>query len=79
MHRRCRQLADQVCFMLTIRPSIRIKDFVKPDGGRVQNIRSFPGVPGQVGLSFANHKSPIDGSDMVLLGDREDSVESAAD
>ena len=55
-----------------------MENVMEPDGGFVVDVRPLPGVPGQPGLAFALDQAPVDGSDMMLLGNGQNGVKGAA-
>src|SRR5579859_6365170 len=72
------ELPDQVLLRLAVRRAVAVQNFVKPDLRLLQNVRPLPRIPRQVGLRFARDESPIDGPDLLLLGNRQNRVERAA-
>jgi len=72
------QLADDLDFLLPIGSSVRVKDFVKPDGWFFQNVWPLPGIPWKIGLRFTRYESPINGGDVMLFRNRQDCVERAS-
>src|SRR5450432_283272 len=52
---------------------------MEPYGRLVVNVGMLPGFPRKIGLSFTGDEAPVDGSDVLLFGDRQDRVEGAAD
>src|SRR5258708_38417682 len=73
------QLANNFGFTFAIRLAIRMKHFVKPYWWGLQNVGLFPRIPRQVRLRFAGNQAPVNGCDMVSLGDGQNCVEGAAD
>src|ERR1051326_7135356 len=74
-----RQLADDGRLLLAVRTAVLMKDLVKPNRGIAEDVGTLPRIPRQVGLRLAGDKSPVDGRAAVLLRDRQDRVEGAAD
>src|SRR5579884_2171426 len=73
------QFADQLSFAFTVGAAVRVKHFMEPDRRLLLNIRMVPGFPWQVCLRFADYESPVDGADVVFLGDGQNGVKGAAD
>jgi hypothetical protein len=72
------EFPDEVDLVLTVGGVVLAEDFVEPDGGLGEGVGARPGVPRVVGLGLAGDESPVDGRDVVLLGDRQVVVEGAA-
>lgn len=70
--------ADEGDFLFAVGLTVVAEDFVEPEFGFGLDVRLLPGIPGVPGLGFAGDQAPIDGGDLVLLGDRQDALEGAA-
>lgn len=72
------QLANNVNLPLAIWSPTPVEDVMEPDGRLFRHVRVLPGVPRQVGLALAGDKAPVDCGNVMLAGNREDGVKSAA-
>jgi len=62
-------LSEEIHFCLPVGSSVRAQHLVKPYRRLVENIGVLPGLPRIIRLRFTGDKSPVDGSDLLLLGD----------
>src|SRR5260370_33521775 len=73
------EMPDQVDFGLAVGGGVGMQDLVKPHRRLAENIRVFPGFPGQISLGFAADEGPVDGTDAFLFGDWQYRVKRTAD
>src|ERR1700683_764078 len=70
--------AKEVYFILLIRSAIGAKNVVEPDGGSAVDVRTLPRVPRKIRLRLPGNKAPVEGSNIVFLGDRQRTLKGAA-
>ena len=69
---------NNIHFALPVWPVVLTKDFMKPHRGLLQHVGPLPGIPRKVRLCFACDQTPVDGSYVIALCDRQSVVECAA-
>ncbi len=72
------QAPDQRRLRRVVRRAVVAEHLVEPHGRLAVDVRAAPRVPRQVRLRLALDQAPVDRADVVLLQDRERTLERAA-
>src|SRR5882762_11628098 len=73
------QIPNEIRLLQTVWTAVGAQKVVVPDFQRSVDVRTLPGVPGEIGLGLACHQSPVNSTHPISLGDRQDTLDRASE
>src|SRR6266853_3404662 len=73
------QIPNEIRLLQTVWSAVGAQKVVVPDLQSSVDVRTLPGVPGEIGLGLAGHQSPVNGTHLISLGDRQDTLDRASE